>query len=60
MVVRFEVLHYEQLIRWTISTKGDNYYAGGDPENYTIVNEWIGNRWSEEALKKWVIDESVE
>ena len=60
MVVRFEVLHYEQLIRWTISTKGDNYYAGGDPENYTIVNEWIGNRWNEEALKKWVIDESVE
>lgn len=60
MVIRFEVLHYEQLIHWTISTEGDNYFAGGNLENYTIVNEWIGKRWSEEALEKWVVNDNDE
>lgn len=55
--IRFEVLHYEELIHWTVSKEGDNYFAGGDLENYTIVNEWIGNRWSKEALEKWVVND---
>lgn len=56
--LRFDAEDYsEKLIRWTTSTEGENDYAGGDTENYTIVNDWIGGRWSEEAIDKWVTNE---
>ena len=55
---RFEVSHYQELITWTLTEEGDNSYAGGKVENYTIVNEWLNGKWSDEAIEKWVVNDT--
>ncbi len=55
--LKFSVDEYQNEITWTMSEDADNYYAGGDVENYTIVNEWIGERWTDYQIEKWVIND---
>lgn len=56
--LRFEAAHYQELITWTLTEEGDNSYAGGKVENYTIVNEWLNGKWSDEAIEKWVVNDT--
>ena len=56
--LRFEVSHYQEQIDWTLTEEGDNSFAGGNVENYTIVNEWLNGRWSDEAIEKWVVNDT--
>lgn len=56
--LRFEVAHYQELASWTLTEEGDNSYAGGKVENYTIVNEWLNGKWSDEAIEKWVVNDT--
>ena len=56
--LRFEAAHYQELITWTLTEEGDNSYAGGKVENYTIVNEWLNGKWSDEAIDKWVVNDT--
>lgn len=56
--LRFEVSHYQEQIAWTLTKEGDNSFAGGKVENYTIVNEWLNGRWSDEAIEKWVVNDT--
>ena len=55
--LRFEVSHYQEQISWTLTEEGDNSFAGGEVENYTVVNEWLNGRWGDEAIEKWVVDD---
>ncbi|MCQ2080742.1 MAG: glycosyltransferase family 39 protein [Lachnospiraceae bacterium] len=55
--LKFSVDEYNEDIRWTMTEGVDNYYAGGDIENYTVVNDWIGGRWTDEQIDKWVVND---
>ena len=58
--LRFDVAHYnEEYIQWTLTEEGDNGCAGGEVEDYRLVNEWIGNRWSEDMIDKWVVNDVI-
>lgn len=48
---------YHERIYTIIGENQDMYMAGGDTENYTIVNEWLGHLWSDEDINKWVTNE---
>lgn len=48
---------YHDKIYTIIGENQDMYMAGGDVENYTTVNEWLGHPWSDDDIDKWVINE---
>lgn len=56
--VRFDVGDYSTKIRNTMNTEDRNDYAGGDLDNYLIVNEWLNGRWTDEQIEEWVINDS--
>lgn len=55
--LKFTADDYIEDIKWTMDETSDNYYAGGLLENYTVVNDWIGGRWSNEQIEKWVVND---
>lgn len=54
---RFEMEAYTEKVLNTMSLEDRNDYAGGRIENYLLINKWLGYRWSEEQLEKWVIND---